>query len=107
MGGREGNYVEASGSAMIIYAFAKGAKKGYLPDEYLNIARQSFTSLINNLVTEGDDGYPVLTQTCGACGLGGNPYRMGDYEYYISEKQIDNDQKGVGPVIMAAFELKE
>jgi unsaturated rhamnogalacturonyl hydrolase len=107
MGGREGNYIEASGSAMIIYAFAKGTKNGYLPDEYLNIARQSFISLTESLVTEGEDGYPVLTQTCGACGLGGNPYRMGDYEYYISEKQIDNDQKGIGPVIMAAFELGE
>jgi unsaturated rhamnogalacturonyl hydrolase len=107
MGGREGNYVEASGSAMIIYAFAKGAKKGYLPAEYFEIARESFQSLTKNLVTEGEDGYPVLTQTCGACGLGGNPYRMGDYEYYISEKQIDNDQKGVAPVIMAAYELNE
>ncbi len=107
MGGREGNYIEASGSAMIIYAFAKGAKNGYLPAVYYEIAQQSFQSLTKTLVTEGDDGYPVLTQTCGACGLGGNPYRMGDYEYYISEKQIDNDPKGVAPVIMAAYELKE
>jgi unsaturated rhamnogalacturonyl hydrolase len=32
---------------------------------------------------------------------------MGDYEYYISEKQIDNDQKGVAPVILAAIELNK
>ena len=107
MGGKEGNYEEASGSAMIIYAFAKGAKNGYLPRKYYNIAYKSFDNLLTFLVVEGDDGYPVLTQTCGACGLGGNPYRMGDYEYYISEKQIDNDQKGVGPVILAAIELNK
>jgi unsaturated rhamnogalacturonyl hydrolase len=105
MGDREGNYLEASGSAMFIYAFAKGAKNGYLPEKYLNIAEKAFDSLINTLVVTGDDGYPVLTNTCGACGLGGNPYRMGDYEYYISEKQTDNDQKGVAPVILAAIEL--
>lgn len=105
MGGREGNYVEASGSAMFIYAFAKGAKNGYLPEKYLEIAEKAFDSLAENLVIQDEDGYPTLTNTCGACGLGGNPYRMGDYEYYISEKQIDNDQKGVAPVILAAVEL--
>ncbi len=107
MGGREGNYIEASGSAMIIYAFAKGANNGYLSQKYYNIADKAFDSLITNLVVVGDDGYPVLTQTCGACGLGGNPYREGDYEYYISEKQIDSDPKGVGPVILAAVELNK
>ncbi len=105
MGGREGNYVEASGSAMFIYAFAKGAKNGYLPEKFLKIAEDAFNSLTENLVIQDEDGYPTLTNTCGACGLGGNPYRMGDYEYYISEKQIDNDQKGVAPVILAAIEL--
>jgi unsaturated rhamnogalacturonyl hydrolase len=107
MGEREGNYIEASGSAMFIYAFAKGAKNEYLPQEFLKIAENAFNSLIENLVIEDEDGYPVLTNTCGACGLGGNPYRMGDYEYYISEKQIDNDQKGVAPVILAAIELNK
>jgi unsaturated rhamnogalacturonyl hydrolase len=63
--------------------------------------------MIKYLVKDGDDGYPVLTQTCGACGLGGNPYREGDYNYYISEKIIDNDQKGVAPFIMAAVELNK
>jgi unsaturated rhamnogalacturonyl hydrolase len=107
MGGHEGNYLEASGSAMFIYAFAKGAKDGYLPEKYLNIAEKTFDSLTENLVIQDEDGYPTLTNTCGACGLGGNPYRMGNYEYYISEKQIDNDQKGVAPVILAAIELNE
>ena len=105
MGGREGNYVEASGSSMFIYAFAKGVKNGYLPEKFRGIAENAFHSLVENLVIQDDDGYPTLTNTCGACGLGGNPYRMGDYEYYISEKQIDNDQKGVAPVILAAVEL--
>ncbi len=104
-GGREGNYIEASGSAMIIYAFAKGAKHGYLNKKFLEIASQSFESIVKTLVITGADGLPTLTQTCGACGLGGNPYREGDYNYYISEKQIDNDSKGVGPFILAAFEL--
>jgi unsaturated rhamnogalacturonyl hydrolase len=93
MGGREGNYIEASGTAMFIYAFAKGAKKGYLDKIYFEIANNSFDDLIENLVVTGDDGLPVLINTCGACGLGGNPYREADYDYYINERRIDNDQK--------------
>lgn len=106
-GGKEGNYLEASGSAMIIYAFAKGANNGYLPAKYRRIASNAFDNMVKTMVEQGEDGYPVLTNTCGACGLGGDPYREGDYEYYISEKKVDNDQKGVGPFIMAAIELNK
>lgn len=104
-GGQEGNYIEGSGSGMFIYAFAKGAKKGYLPEKYKDIAGKAFDQLVKVLVKEGEDGYPVLTNVCGGAGLGGNPYRMGDYDYYINEKRVDNDQKGVAAVILAAIEL--
>ena len=98
-GGREGNYIEASGSAMYIYTFAKGAKKGYLPEHYLKIAEKKFDSLIKTLVKTDEKGLVTLTNICGGCGLGGNPYREGDYNYYINEKRIDNDQKGVAPFL--------
>lgn len=104
-GGREGNYLEASGTAMFIYTFAKGAKKAYLDNSFLGIANSAFDSMTENMVKTGDDGLPTLTNTCGACGLGGNPYREADYNYYVTEKQVDNDQKGVAPFILAAIEL--
>ncbi len=107
LGGSEGNYLEASGSAMFIYAFAKGANKGYLDNKCFEIASQAFDSMVENMVKTGDDGLPVLTNICGACGLGGNPYREGDYNYYITEKKVDNDQKGVAPFILAAIELNK
>lgn len=107
MGGQERNYLEASGSAMIIYAFAKAAKNGWLPEKYLAIANKDFDSLIDNLVETDSNGYVVLKNTCGACGLGGSPYREADYEYYVTEKKVDNDQKGVAPVILAAIELNK
>jgi unsaturated rhamnogalacturonyl hydrolase len=107
MGGKEGNYLEASGTAMFIYTFAKGAKNGYLDQKYLEIANKSFDSMVEVMIKTGDDGLPVLTNTCGACGLGGNPYREADYNYYVTEKQVENDQKGVAPFIMAAIELNK
>jgi len=106
-GSREGNYLEASGSAMFIYSFAKGAKMGYLNKKYLNIANSAFNNMVKTMVTTGNDGLPVLTNICGACGLGGNPYREGDYNYYVSEKRVDNDQKGIAPFILAAIELNK
>ena len=107
MGGREGNYLEASGTAMFIYTFAKGAKKGYLDQKYFDIANSSFDSMVKVMVKTGDDGMPTLTNTCGACGLGGNPYREADYNYYVTEKKVDNDSKGVAPFILAAIELNK
>ncbi len=107
MGGREGNYLEASGSAMFIYTFAKGAKNGFLDSKYLNIANSAFDSMVKTMVIIGDDGLPTLTNTCGACGLGGNPYREGDYNYYITEKRVNNDSKGVAPFILASIELNK
>lgn len=107
MGGRERNYLEASGSAMFIYTFAKGANNGYLDEKYLQIAQNSFDGMLKTLVKTDESGLPVLTQTVGGCGLGGNPYREADYNYYVTETKVDNDQKGVAPFIMAAIELQK
>lgn len=103
--GQPGNYLEASCSYMFIYAFAKGANKGYLPENYRSVAERSFRNSLDIFIKAGDDGMPVLTGICGAAGLGGNPYRDGSYEYYVNEKKADNDPKGVGPFILAALEL--
>ena len=105
-GGEEGNYLEASCSNMFIYVFAKGARNGYLPEHYKVIASSSFDGVLDNFIQKDNDGLLTLTNVCGSCGLGGNPYRDGSYEYYISEKQVDNDPKGVAPFILAALELK-
>jgi len=104
-GGREGNYLEGSGSAMYAYVFAKGARKGYLDKKYRAIAESSFDGIVKELITVDAKGLITFKNICGGCGLGGNPYRDGSYEYYINEKRFINDTKGVGPFIMAAIEL--
>jgi unsaturated rhamnogalacturonyl hydrolase len=104
-GGREGNYLEGSGSAMYIYVFAKGARLGYLNPKYRDIANNAFDGFIKELVTVDDKGMVTIHNIVGGCGLGGNPYRDGSYEYYIGEKKVDNDTKGVAPFILSAIEL--
>jgi unsaturated rhamnogalacturonyl hydrolase len=103
--GREGNYPEGSGSAMYIYAFARGAHQGYLDQKYLDIANSAFDDLIKKLISVDSSGLVTMHNICGGCGLGGNPYRDGSYRYYITEKQVDNDPKGLAPFILAAIEL--
>jgi unsaturated rhamnogalacturonyl hydrolase len=104
-GGREGNYLEGSGSAMFTYVFAKGARQGYLDRKYRKIAESAFDGILKELVTVDEKGLVTMRNICGGCGLGGNPYRDGSYEYYINEKRFDNDTKGVAPFILAALEL--
>lgn len=102
---REGNYLEASGSSMLIYAFAKGAQKGYLPSNFEAVANKGFDGLIELLIKVEIDGEVHLTQVCKSAGLGGNPYRDGSYEYYLSEPVLTDNSHGLGPFIMAALEL--
>jgi unsaturated rhamnogalacturonyl hydrolase len=104
-GGREGNYLEGSGSAMFTYVFAKGARLGFLDKKYRDIASSAFDGIVRELITVGDRGAITMHNICGGCGLGGNPYRDGSYEYYIHEKRVDSDPKGVAPFILAAIEL--
>ncbi|MFN8241671.1 MAG: glycoside hydrolase family 88 protein [Bacteroidales bacterium] len=104
-GGREGNFLEASCSAMFTYAYARGAHKGYLDKKYLDIANRNFDSMLKEFIRIDDKGLLTLTNVCAVGGLGGNPYRDGSYEYYINEKKQDNDPKGVAPFILAALEL--
>ncbi|MDM8161789.1 glycoside hydrolase family 88 protein [Labilibaculum sp. K2S] len=106
-GNREGNYLEGSGSAMFCYAFAKGASKGYLDKGYKDMANSVFDSIIKNLISTDENGRIKMKDICGGCGLGGNPYRDGSFEYYISEKRVVNDPKGIAPFILAAIELNK
>ena len=104
-GDREGNYLEATGSSMFAYTFAKGSNKGYLSDKYMDVAEKGYQGLLDNLIKVDDDGTVNLTKCCAVAGLGGDPYRDASYEYYVNEKVRANDPKGTGPFIMASLEL--
>jgi rhamnogalacturonyl hydrolase YesR/polygalacturonase len=102
---REGNYLEASASSMFTYAFIKGANKGYLPEKFKMEADKSFKGILKNVTSIESDGYINLLDICRSAGLGGNPYRDGSFEYYISEPKRMNDIKGYAPFLLAALEL--
>jgi unsaturated rhamnogalacturonyl hydrolase len=101
----KGNYLEASASSMFVYALAKGVRLGYLPATYLPVAEKGFKGITKQFVKPASEGGVNLEGTVSVAGLGGDPYRDGSYEYYLSEKVVENDPKGVGAYMMAANEL--
>lgn len=103
---RQGNYLEASASAMFVYAFARGVRQGHLSQDFLFSARRGYHGLLQNLIKIDSHGLLTLEKVCGGAGLGGEPYRDGSFEYYVTEKIIPNDPKGVGPFILAALEME-
>jgi unsaturated rhamnogalacturonyl hydrolase len=103
---KPGNYAESSVSAMLAYGFAKAVRKGWLGSETLLSAQRAYRGLLENQIKVDAQGFLTLENTCGVGGLGGVPYRDGSYEYYISEKIITNDFKGVGPFVLAALEME-
>lgn len=66
----------------------------------------SYQGLIKEKIKEDENGELHLTGICKVAGLGGNPYRNGSYEYYLSEPIVTDDFKGVGPFILASMEAE-
>jgi len=106
--GREGNYLESSGSCLMTCAILKAARLGAVPAEMGDAARESFRALQRHFVGQMRNGTLFLAKTCHGAGLGGRPdsYRDGSYAYYISEAVGSYDLKGTGAYIQAACEYE-
>ncbi|ESQ81141.1 glycoside hydrolase family 105 protein [Asticcacaulis sp. YBE204] len=98
-GDREGNYEEASASAMVAYGLMKAARMGIMGKDVSDTGIASLHAVCDRFVTPG-----ALNGICGVAGLGNVPYRDGSYEYYLSEKITPNDPKGVGALMWALSE---
>ena len=105
-GTAKGNYFESSAACMFVYALAKGVRNGYLPAKYLDVAKNGYRGILAEFVKTDINGQLNLEGTVSVGGLGRNPYRDGSYEYYLSEKVVTNDPKGVGALLLAATEME-
>ncbi|HYH02645.1 MAG TPA: glycoside hydrolase family 88 protein [Bacillota bacterium] len=102
---REGNYLEASGTCMFVYAIAKGVRLGYLSGYYRKLAIKGYEGLLKHLVNQDEAGVH-LHQICRGAGLGNRPYRDGSYTYYIHEEIVNDQLMGLAPFILASVELE-
>jgi unsaturated rhamnogalacturonyl hydrolase len=105
-GGQPGNYLETSASCMFVYALARGTALHYLPAANAANARSGWAGIQSHFIRQSPDG-PVLTGTVSVGGLGGKPYRSGDYAYYLKEKVQDDDPKGIGSYLKAGAAMQQ
>jgi unsaturated rhamnogalacturonyl hydrolase len=100
----EGNYLETSATLMIAYSILKGCRLGLLEPGYKEYGVKAFNGTVEKYLMPAENK-AVLAGICSVAGLGGKPYRDGSFEYYISEKIVSNDSKGVGVLMMAYSEI--
>ena len=126
--GREGNYLEATCSAMFAYVLLKAYRKGFVDAKFRDAGIRAYRGIVNNFIRVNDDETISLTNCCSVAGLGPaatddvvaamkkvnpkgnvkeNRRRDGCYDYYLSEPIRDNDAKGIGPFIWASLEMEQ
>ena len=107
LGGKELNYQETSGSAIMAYSLLKGVRLGFLPENYREYGLKAFHGICDKYLKE-KDGHLSLGGICLVAGLGpaDNPRRDGSFDYYMSEPVVEDDAKGVGPLLLAYTEMR-
>lgn len=98
------NYLEASGSAIFAYAIMKSVRLGLLDSSYFALGKKAFEGICEKYLSE-KDGELQLDGICLVAGLGNKEMREGTFDYYMREPVVQNDAKGVAPLILAYVEL--
>ena len=100
------NYQEASASCMFVYTIAKAVRLGYISSSNIGSAKKGYAGIIKKFIKTDASGLTALEGTVSVSGLGGEPYRDGSYDYYMSEKVVTNDPKGVGAFLLMSNEIE-
>lgn len=102
-GGIAPNYLETSGSAIFAYAIIKSVRLGLLDSSYYIYGKKAFEGVCRKYLSE-KDGQLQLGGICLVAGLGNKEMREGTFDYYMREPVVQNDAKGVAPLILAYVE---
>ncbi|MDE6102305.1 MAG: glycoside hydrolase family 88 protein, partial [Ruminococcus sp.] len=100
-----GNYTETSGTLLFAYSAVKSANLGITGKQILNAGLKAFETVTEKYIIY--DNVPILKNICLMAGLGGDGRRDGSEKYYLSEKIVENDAKGIAPYLMAYTEIKK
>lgn len=89
------------------YSLLKGVRLGFLPENYRVYGLKAFRGICNAYLKE-KNGQLSLGGICLVAGLGpaDNPRRDGSFAYYVSEPVVEDDAKGVGPLLLAYTEMR-
>jgi unsaturated rhamnogalacturonyl hydrolase len=118
-----GNYLESSGTAMFVYALAKGVNRGYLDRRFSSNAVRAYIGLIADKVEMDREGRWSLIDIVQSAGLGAPPVwpsgspppsprdasprgRDGSAQYYFEQPRVKDHSFGVAPFIRAGIEVE-
>jgi unsaturated rhamnogalacturonyl hydrolase len=104
--GAKENYIESSSVLMFTYAFAKGARLGYLPKPYGIAAARAWKAIGLRFVAMNESGEVKITGTVTHIALGASPADDGSYDYYLHAPVVDDDPKGIGAFLLAGSEME-
>ena len=101
-----GNYLEGTASAMFVFTFAKAINHEFLKEfSYGKTLDKAWAGVTQRLLDVDASGRLNLAQCCRVAGLSDD--RDGSVEYYLRERVIFNDLKGVGPFIRACLQMEQ
>lgn len=89
---------------MFVYFLIKAIRKGYIDRSRYKDAERAYYGIVREFIEVDENGLLNLKQTVYVSGLGGNRFRDGSYEYYISEPKQINNLLGIGFFLMASVE---
>lgn len=101
------NYLESSGSLMILNAIAKGLRCHYLlEEEWGDFLDDAYAQALLQFISIDRNNYVNVNKIAQVGGLGGPKKRDGSFAYYMSEPIVANDHKGIGPFLLLSNEMK-
>lgn len=99
-----GNYPETSGTLLYAYGAMKGHRLGTVDKPAAETGERALYAVTEKYIDRSGE-IPVLRNICLMGGLGGANNRDGSAEYYLSERIVENEAKGIAPYLMATAEL--
>ena len=107
--GRDGNYIESSGSSMFTYALLRGVRKGYLDagsptknSSYIDIGKRAHRYLRDTFVINNGNGTLGWNGTVSVCSLNSTA----SYDYYIKQPILYNSVLGSAAFVLASLEVE-
>ncbi|TFY67349.1 hypothetical protein EVJ58_g1672 [Rhodofomes roseus] len=117
--GREGNYIESSGSSMFVYALLKGVRVGYLERgfeamkgddttgsianaSYVDVASRAYEYIADTFVVDNGNGTLGYNGTVSVCSLNSTA----SYEYYVGQSILYNSVLGSAAFVLASLEYE-
>ncbi|KAF2222303.1 Six-hairpin glycosidase-like protein [Elsinoe ampelina] len=105
-GGRKGNYLESSASAMFVYAMLKGVRLGYLEDgagrNWTEVAVRGYRYIVDEFVVDTGNGTLEYDRTVSVCSLNSTA----TFEYYVNQPIAYNSVLGTNAFILASLEYE-